>query len=262
MTNIFPATDFLLEKRFYKEVVDNIPESMYPKSESDAYEVQRQIVSHLLFHNQSSVCGYKLACTNDSAKNALGVDGPFSGCMLSHSTYSNGRSLVAEDFVLRIVEQEFAFMLDQDVPFPGTPYTAETVKPFIGALIPAIEVVDHRYTDFTKVGKAALIADNAIHGVSILGERNNDWKHLDLSTCRTQLFVNDKLAANGSGENVLGNPLNAVSWITNHLQSRGIELKAGNFITTGTTCDVYLASAGDQIKADFGELGSVSTSFE
>ncbi|NKB60808.1 MAG: hypothetical protein GKR95_01265 [Gammaproteobacteria bacterium] len=169
MTNLSPAADFLLEKRFYKKVVDNIPEAAYPASENEAYDVQKQIVSHLTFHHQSSICGYKLACTNDAAKEALGVSGPFSGCMLSHSTYPSGKSLVADDFVLRVVEQEFAFILGEDIPLSNESYTAQTIKPFIGALIPAIEVVDHRYTDFTKVGKGALIADNAIHGASILG---------------------------------------------------------------------------------------------
>ena len=262
MTTIYPATDFLLEKRFYKEVVENIPDGIYPESEQIAYDVQNQIVSHLTFHNQSSICGYKLACTNDAAKRALGVSGPFSGCMLSHSTYSSGKSLVADDFVLRIVEQEFAFLLGEDIPNTDIPYTADTIIPFIGALVPAIEVVDHRYRDFTKVGKGALIADNAIHGASILGPRVSDWQHLDLSQYPTQLFVNDALFSEGSSSNVLGSPLNALAWITNHLQSQGIKLTAGKFITTGVVCDIYPARKGDQIRADFGELGSTSLSFE
>ena len=85
---------------------------------------------------------------------------------------------------------------------------------------------------------------------------------MDLSQHPTRLFVNDTLFTEGSGGNVLGDPVNAVAWIPNHLQSQGVMLTAGKFITTGTVCTIYPANSGDQIKADFGELGSVSLSFE
>lgn len=67
------------------------------------------------------------------------------------------------------------------LPVYDDPHTAQTVLPFIGSLIPSIEAVDHRYADFTKVGTNALIADNAIHGVSVLGKPVDNWKMVDLA---------------------------------------------------------------------------------
>ena len=73
-----------------------------------------------------------------------------------------------------------------------------------------------------------------------------------------------KLVMDDSSEfyvNVLGHPLNALEWLVNHLSARGLGLKAGQFVTTGVTTEVYMAERGDRITADFGPVGSVSLDF-
>ena len=262
MPSLSPTTDFLLAKRFYKQVVTHLPQHLYPKTKEDAYEVQKEVVSHLMFHHQSAICGYKLACTNEAAMDAIGVDEPFTGNMLSHSTYGDNATLMASDFRIRIIELEFVFTMGQDVPVGTEPYTALTIEPFIDAFLPGIEVVTHQFEDLTQVGGHALIADNAIHGASILGPRNTDWRTSDLANHAVRLMVNGECFDEGSSQNVLGNPLNGVAWLANHLHRRGLELTAGQFVTTGTACHVYPAQAGDNIVADFGELGEVSMCFE
>ncbi|MBI1893372.1 MAG: hypothetical protein HYS14_04600 [Candidatus Rokubacteria bacterium] len=66
----------------------------------------------------------------------------------------------------------------------------------------------------------------------------------------------------GRGEAVLGHPLNALAWLANELPKWGRSLKAGEFVTTGTCTDIYVAKAGDNIQADFGTLGSVEVVFD
>ena len=103
--------------------------------------------------------------------------------------------------------------------------------------------------------------NNAIHAASILGDPQEHWRTIDFPNHPVQLLVNHKIVSEGNGANVLGNPLNVMAWLANHLQSRGLSLKSGDIVTTGTACDVYNAEAGDNITADFGELGAVSLSF-
>lgn len=52
-----------------------------------------------------------------------------------------------------------------------------------------------------------------------------------------------------------------LTWLANILSRHGQGLKAGDFITTGITTEVYMGQAGDQIVADFGPLGSAELSF-
>ncbi len=262
MNHCKDTAKFLLDRRLDQTLVDNIPENLYPRSVVEAYETQDELVSQLTEKHNSETCGYKLACTNKLAMDLLNVDGPFSGKMMTHSIFSNGVVLDSKDFVRRVVELEFNFVLGEDVAETSVPYTAETIKPYIKSFLPGIEIVDHRYTDFTNVGGNALIADNAIHGACIHGEASGDWQATDLSQHGVQLVVNNEVVSRGSGEAVLGHPLNVMAWLQNHLQSRGRGLKSGEIVTTGTACDVYNAEAGDKIRADFGKLGSVSLEFK
>jgi len=70
-----------------------------------------------------------------------------------------------------------------------------------------------------------------------------------------------KLLREGTGSNVLGHPLNALEWLVNNLSARGLGLKAGQYVTTGVTTEVYMAERGDRITADFGPVGSVQLEF-
>jgi 2-keto-4-pentenoate hydratase len=75
-------------------------------------------------------------------------------------------------------------------------------------------------------------------------------------------MVNGRLHREGSGRAVLGHPLNALTWLANQLSSQGIGLKAGQYVTTGVTMEVYMGQRGDRITADFGPLGQVDLAFE
>ena len=262
MSNVKQAANFLLSARFNQNIIDNIPPSLYPSSKSDAYLVQERVLSGLIERNDSMLVGYKLACTNQPVMDLLGVDEPFFGCLLLHTTFEDKVRLEASNFVKRVVESEFVFVMGEDLPQTDVPYTAKTIKSFISTFVPAIEIVDHRYADFTVVGGNALIADNAIHGASILGKADDrDWQAFKLDEQAVTLLVNGRVQETGTGANVLGSPLNAMAWLGNCLQSQGRQLKAGDIVTTGTACAVYNAAAGDDITVNFGEMGSVSMSF-
>ena len=258
---ISPAAQFLLDARFSQTLHDNIPTELYPDTPQQAFTIQSEIISSLIQHYQSETCGYKLACTNDLAMNLLNVSEPFPGRLMSHSTHQSGIKFNPEDFCHRVVELEFGFRMNKDVPLSDVLYTADSIKPYIGEFLPGIEIVDHRYNDFSQVGALALICDNAIHGQSIFGPACADWQQLDLKQHVVELNINQQLFSRGSGANVLGDPLNVIAWLQNHLSQSNQTLRSGDLITTGTACDVYSAQSGDTIKADFGSLGEVSCSF-
>jgi 2-keto-4-pentenoate hydratase len=222
----------------------------------DPYAIRERVVQGWLEHFGGSVIGYKIACTNAIAQQHLGTDGPFYGNLLSALTSDSPARLKADRFFMRVAEAEFAFRMARDV-VPGEP-----VLDAVEGVLPGIEIVDSRYTDWTKIGAPALTADNACHGAWIRGALVKDFRHLDLAAQPVHLSVNGKLIASGSGAAVLGNPLHALQWLANKLASQGKQLKAGDYITTGVTTDIYMAEAGDAIRADFGSLGSVEVVFE
>ena len=150
-------------REMLKTVEAALPADVVPRSLAEGYAVQEQLVRKLLAGSGGRPVGYKIACTSVLAQKALGVDGPFFGVLMSHSTYPNGATLRGTDFTVRCAEAEFGFEMAADVP-PGPVYTADTIREFVGAAIPSIEIVDHRYHDWQAVGAPSLLADNAIHG--------------------------------------------------------------------------------------------------
>ncbi len=262
MTTPDQTAEFLLDHREKQEPVDNIPEDLYPASPADAFLVQERVVARRLAAHDGKPVGYKIACTNQRVIDLLNVSGPFPGRLMSHSTHESGATLPAADFRLRVMEAEFAFELGEDVPPGELPHTAETIRPYVTAFVPGLEIVDHSYNDFTIVGEAAIIADNAIHGAALFGAPVPEWGSIDFVHHAVTMQVNGETFTTGSGENVLGDPLYALAWLANHLAGRGITLRAGERVLTGTAGQIYLAKAGDTIRADFGAIGDVNVTFQ
>lgn len=261
MDRIAAACDYLLELRRAKRRVAALPDDVVPRSLAEGYQVQERLVRRRLDQNGGRPIGYKIACTSELAQKALGVDGPFFGVLTSATTHRSPARLPGSDFCCRCAEAEFGFVMADDVP-AGPTYTAESIKDFIAAALPSIEIVDHRYHDWQAVGAPSLLADNAIHGAWVEGEPYTKWRDIDFTKHATALVVNGTRTFPGSGAAVLGNPLTVVAWLANTLPQFGRVLRRGDKITTGVTTDIYLAVPGDHLAADFGPLGRVELTFD
>jgi 2-keto-4-pentenoate hydratase len=189
------------------------------------------------------------------------VDGPFFGRLLSAFTFDSPARLDAGEFFMRVVEAEFGFRMARDLPPASTARTKEEVAAAVEGVLPGIEIVDSRFDSWTTVGAPSLIADNACNAAWVKGALLRDWRDIDLAAQTVRVFVNGNLLREGSGSAVLGHPLNALVWLANSLSDRGLGLKAGQYITTGVTTEVYMAERGDAIEADFGMVGKVELSF-
>ena len=263
MERIQEAADKLAWLRQTHTVEDGLPESCRPADLAQGYAVQEALLERLMAQRGGVRLGYKVAATSRRAQELLGVDGPFYGGLLSASTVAPPARLAAADFVHCLVEPEFAVEIAADVPVAAEPYTAVTIAPFVRALLPAIEIVDWRFTDWAAVGAPSLAADNAIHGAWIPGAPVENWQTLgDLAAHGVDLNVNGALAHQGRGAAVLGHPMNVLAWLANELPQQGRGLKAGDRVTTGVCTEPYLAQPGDRIEADFGVLGRVEMVFE
>ncbi len=252
------TANWLAELRRTPRKMQAIPEALRPQTLTQAYAVQERLVAEL----GGATIGYKTACTSALAREQLQVPHPLFGRLLSSSTYVGPVALRAEDFTLRTIEPEFAFHMRVDVPASDVPYTAETIARFVGTALPGIEIVDHRFEDWSAVGAPSIAADNAIHGAWVRGAEFAAWRALDLVSHEVTLRVDGQMVRTGTGAAVLGSPLHALAWLANELPRFGLQSKAGEFVTTGVVCDVYPASAGETIRADFGVLGSVELCFK
>ncbi|MCS7269737.1 MAG: fumarylacetoacetate hydrolase family protein [Gemmataceae bacterium] len=260
MNRITAAGDYLMGLRRGRRRVPQLPAEIAPRTLEEAYQVQNAFVGRLLACYGGRLCGYKIACTSRIAQETLGVDTPLFGRLLTATSYPSGTTLSANDFLVRCAEVEFGFLIGQDMPTDRR-YTVESVRPFIAAVVPALEIVDHRFEDWQQVGAPTLAADNAIHGAWIYGAPLTDWQQYDLARQATALVVNGQQRFTGIGAAVLGHPLAALAWLANELPRHGLFLRQGDFVSTGLTTAIYLAQPGDHLQGDFGPLGQVEVRF-
>lgn len=238
-------------------LIPGLPESCRPQNLDDGYQIQDALEA---LHD-AAVVGYKIGATNEAVQRIFDVDSPFFGLLLQPALCSSPATIPAGKVILHIIEAEFDFTLKEDLPPRDGSYSQDEVMARVENLIPAIEIPDSRYENWREAGMAQLVADNAIASLLVLGEPAQNWRALDLSRQSVAVKVNGETVDEGSGANVLGDPRNALTWLANTLSARGMGLKAGQIVTTGSAANVIKVNPGDTVVADFGDLGVAEVHF-
>jgi 2-keto-4-pentenoate hydratase len=235
-----------------------LPEAIRPNTRAEGYAIQALLEKT----SAKPLYGWKIAATSKAGQKHINVDGPLAGRLLAERAFASGATLLFGANRMRVAEPEFAFRMGRDLPPRPTPYTVGEVLAAVSTLHPAIEIPDSRYEVFTKAGAAQLIADNACAHEFVLGPATTaNWRNLDLVAHKVIGRVGDRIEREGSGENVLGDPRVALTWLANELSGLGITLAREQVVTTGTCLVPLEIAPGDRARADFGSLGSVEVGF-
>ena len=238
--------------------LDELPAHCRPGTRAEGYAIQAEVAK---LSGMSSV-GWKIAATSAAGQQHIRVDGPLAGCLLSARSLEGGARVSLAGNNMKVAEAEFAFRMSRPLPKRAEAYSVAEVLDAVASLHPAIEVPDSRYEDFTRVGAAQLIADVACACWFVIGPATRaDWRALDLAKHGVAAYRNGALAGQGSGATVLGDPRAALAWVANELSTYGDGLRAGDVVITGTCLTPVPVSAGDSVKADFGEFGALEVAF-
>jgi 2-keto-4-pentenoate hydratase len=232
-----------------------LPPNLRPHDRAEGYRVQAFVETH----TAGPLFGWKIAATSEAGQKHINVDGPLAGRLLAERVIADGGICPMGNNLMQVAEMEFAFRMAADMPPRAAPYGQDEVMAAVASLHPAIEIPDSRYDDFTLVGLAQLVADNACAHRFVLGPAAaTDWRGIDLAAHPVRAFINDAAAGEGCGVNVLGDPRIALIWLVNELCRHGITLKAGEAVTTGTCVKPVAITVGDRVMGDFGRLGRVA----
>lgn len=238
---------------------NGLPDAFRPSTRHQGYAIQALLEKH----SASPLFGWKIAATSVAGQKHIGVDGPLAGRLLAERVHADGATLSLAKNQMRVAECEFAFRMGRTLLPRVAPYARSEVLECVASLHPAIEVPDSRFEGFERVGVAQLLADNACANDFVLGAPAlAAWRGLDLISHAVSARVNGGDAHVGEGANVLGDPAVALVWLVNELSAMGLPLEAGQVVTTGTCVVPIPIAPGDEVEADFGDLGRVSVRFE
>lgn len=217
----------------------------------EAYALQDAFREAMVRQGEAPI-GWKLAATGPTGQALFGVTEPIYG-FLPAEIYHSGDTVSAGGFAGMHVEAEFAFTLGRDLAGPGV--TADDAFAAIADVRPALELPDLLFESGAAVTDA--IANTALGKAIIVGEPVTGIGRTDLAGETVTFLHNGETASTNNGAELLGDPVNALSWLANKLAARGLSLKAGDLIMSGAVSDLLAAKPGDTFEARYTRLGHV-----
>jgi 2-keto-4-pentenoate hydratase len=228
-----------------------------PSDVDTAYAVQQEVNRHRLDAG-AVVVGRKIGLTSAAVQGQFGVDRPDFGVLFADMDVS-GRAVVPAGRLLQPrVEAEIAFVLKADLA--DGDLGDDQVRAAVDYAVAALEIVDSRIASW-DIAITDTVADNASSGLFVLADRPLSLEELEPRDVAMRLFADGELVSEGTGEDCLGDPLNAVAWLARTARSFGEPLRAGQIVLSGALGPVVPAPPGTGFRAEIGPLGQVSATF-
>lgn len=195
----------------------SLPTVLAPRTEEQAYLVQREIMAEL-----GPIGGWKVGSPSP--------DGAFTCAPLPASGLQDSPGRAGAGVA---VEAEIAVRLGADLPARDAPYTEAEVLAAIASAHPAIEVLRSRFAEPDAVGPLSGLADSGGHDGLVLGPAIPDWRAVDLAAERVRVLVGGAEVKSGVG-NPGGGMGRLLAWLANEGARWAGGLRAGQVVTTGS----------------------------
>lgn len=256
------AATELIRQHAERENFSPLKAPWQPGEEKAAYAVQDAYVRQLEKQRRTKTCGYKIALTTPTMRQMVGFANSISGRLFADQMLQSGTAVYARSYGRLIIEFEFAFGMAADVPKAATPWTANTIMPYVGLVYPALEVADDRNADYATLNQAilTLIADNAWNQGLVLGKPVTSFTSERLANAEGVVRIDGMEVGRGAGRDVMGHPLRALAWLANHLQARNRSLSKYDLVTTGSLVASKFPVAGNRIEFSIGGFGEIALS--
>ena len=221
-------------------------------TDAQAYAVQDAWMAQVR-EAGGSVSGWKVgASTNDSPPNAAPLP--------DTCVRADGARLGLGLSSLRGIELELAVRLGQDL-LPGDRVPGrDEIAAAIAEVVPALELVDSRYLEQRQAPAEARLADLQSHGALVVGPPalGIDPATLDLATLRTRLVIDGATVVDVTGGHTAPDLWRLLGWLARHAQARGLPLRAGQVITTGSCTGLVIAAPVARVEGELVGFGRVS----
>jgi 2-oxo-3-hexenedioate decarboxylase/2-keto-4-pentenoate hydratase len=255
------AAALLADARLRHIRLAELPASCRPRDQAEAYATQARLHEALTARGLGTIVGHKIGCTTPVMQRFLGIDSPCAGGIFATTIHRDAAALRFDDFLHVGVECEIAVRLGADLPPGAAPFDAASLAAAVDACMAAIEIVDDRWVDYKRVDTPSLIADDFFNAACVLGPPVAAWRALDLTSVVGTTRINGIEVGRGSGADVMGTPLKALAWLADNLVARGLHLRAGDIVLTGSVVETRWLQRGDDVVVSLSGLGEARVTF-
>lgn len=202
------------------------------------------------------VKGHKVGLTSKAMRSTTGATEPDFGTIFDDWFLDEGSRVSMSTMNRPLAEIELVFVLG--APLGGPDVNAVDVINATRYVLPAVEVVDSRFSKRGAPGVVDSIADAASCGFVMVGGNPTLLTDVDVRAVAGTLYKNGEVEESGVAAAVMGNPVNSVAWLARKLHEFGVTMEPGHSVLSGSFIRAHPMEAGDSFVADFGSLGQIS----
>jgi len=229
-------------------LLDALPAHARPSTFAEAAAIQQALLLHL----GETAAGYKIAGTTPETV--------MWGAIVRSRMKASPAVFPATLVPMLGVEPEVAFRLRRDVSAADRGILLDEFDALVD-IVPAIEIVDSRFTSYEATPLLHRAADFMSNGGLVHGEPWMEVSTADLIALRVEVRSGDARIAETKGAHPAGDPrLPALAFL--QAPGRPDLLPRGTIITTGSYAGLLRSRPGETVTAQFDGYGSLTVSFE
>jgi 2-oxo-3-hexenedioate decarboxylase len=221
----------------------------------DAYEIQRLSMASRYSRGENRI-GIKMGFTSEAKMKQMGVHDLIWGRLTDAMMIENKGVLKLDKYIHPRAEPEVCFRLSKDLDREILPEEAWT---FVDAVAPAIEIIDSRYRNF-KFSLEDVVADNCSSAGLVLGEWTESKPNLN--GIDIALYFGDEIMAEGSSDDILGNPWMSLVHASRLCLKYNEPLKKGDIVMAGAATPACYLKANTSVKAEISGMDLVEFQVE
>ncbi|WP_423798637.1 2-keto-4-pentenoate hydratase [Neobacillus sp. SAB-20_R2A] len=210
--------------------------------EKSAYKIQEMVTNLKIQDNHEEILGYKISMTSEEMRKLGKSIEPAYGTFTS-SSLANGTIQMNSNYQY-LLEPELIFVLTEDLSLGAS--SDEIIQK--SKLAAGLEIPMGRYANWFPPSKGHTvgdtIADNTFAGFILPGEAIDIPDSIDWKNIKSTLYFNDEILDEGYSSDVMGNPVNAVCWLSGKLAQKGKYLKRGMIVSSGTFTNPKILKKG------------------
>ena len=217
----------------------------------DAYAIQALSLARRYARGERRV-GMKMGLTSRAKMAQVGVSEMIWGRLTDSMQVEEGSVVDLKRYVHPRVEPEVAFLLK--APLSGNVTPAQAMAA-VGAVAPALEIIDSRYQDF-KFALPDVVADNSSSSGFVVG----GWRSPDVDVANLGLVMelDGQARQVGSTAAILGDPVRSLVAAARLVAQWGERLEAGWIVLAGGATAAEHLTPGASVRLVMQDLGSVS----
>jgi 2-oxo-3-hexenedioate decarboxylase len=216
---------------------------------AEAYRVQAQLLA-LRETRGERLIGLKMGFTSEAKRLQMKIDDLIWGRLTDAMRIGSGGTLALSQFIHPRIEPELAFLLE--TPLRGA-VSADEARAAIGAVAPALEVLDSRYRDF-RFSLPDVVADNSSSAAFVVGE----WRPLpaDLTNLAIAMSFDEQVLESGSSAAIMGDPVRSLMAAARLAAESGLTLESGWLVLAGGATAALPLVAGARVSVAVESLGT------